>query len=116
MPAEHFRRLIREECPGVSPRQLELAAGLSENSVSYWLRPTTVIDRMPKVETMKELATAVGCDPRFVIEAFAADCGLDWGATIDLDPDERQLLRLFRKLKPEARRSATAMVRTLTHL
>lgn len=112
MPAEHFRALMKECRPGVSARQLEQAAGLSENAVYFWLRPSTDVDAIPKTAKCKELARALGCSLDRVAEAFAADAGLPWGPALD-DPDERQLVHTFRRLPTEHRHALGLIAQSL---
>lgn len=112
MPAEHLRALINECKPGVSIRQLEQLAGLTEGAIAFYLRPSTVIDGIPKPVRCKEIETALGCGLDRVVEAFAADAGLPWGPALD-DPDERQLLHAFRRLSADHRNSLGLMAQAL---
>lgn len=97
MPCEHLRALIQELHPGVTVRQLTLAADLDANRIAYYLKPSTHIDVMPRMAVMKEIARALGCDVTDVVEAFAADVGVPWGPPMD-DPDLRSLIRTYRRL------------------
>jgi hypothetical protein len=57
---------------------------------------------MPKAAAMKEIARALGCDFRHVVEAFAADVGLPWGPADDETAELRREVRRYQKLAPEA--------------
>lgn len=109
VPARHFAALIQRRHPGVSIRQLTEAAGLAENKIAYYLKPSTVITRIPPAETVAELARALHCEPVEVVRAFAADVDLPWsdGAITD---DERDLLRMTRQLAPREQRMIRVVI------
>lgn len=107
MPAEHLRALIKELHPDVTVRQLTLAAGLDPNRIAYYLKPSTDLEQMPRTSVLKEIARALQCDLALVVEAFAADLGLPWGAN---DGQEASLLRRFRQFNHVGRASVLRMV------
>ena len=102
MPCEHLRALIQELHPDVSVRQLQRAAGLDPNRISYYLKPSTHLTQMPPTAACKEIAMALGCDLDLVVEAFAADVGLPWGPPIR-DRVLARLLRRWRRMTPARR-------------
>lgn len=97
--APHFRALISSLHPGVTVRQLTLAAGLDPNRIAYYLKPSTHIDQMPKLAVLKEIAGALHCDLGLVVEAFAHDAGLPYGPPLE-DPGARRLLLAYNRLSP----------------
>lgn len=113
MPAEHLRELIAELHPGTSVRQLVRAAGAQDNTVAYWLRPSTDVKGIPPTDTLKEIARVLGCDTELVVEAFAADAGTPLPQAPRPNADEEKLLWMYRRLTPETRDLLTrAMVNT----
>jgi hypothetical protein len=97
MPAEHLRALIHERRPGVSVRQLTLAADLDPNRIAYYLKPGSNVTQIPALDALKDIARAIGCDVVDVAVAFAEDIGIPLGPPID-DPEVWQLVRLARRL------------------
>lgn len=112
MPAEHLRALIQEMKPGVTVRQISLAAGLDPNRIAYYLKPSTDVDAMPRPLVMKEIARALGCDLARVVEAFAADVGLPWGPPMD-DPDLLRLINRYRQMKEQDRETLQRVAQSL---
>lgn len=112
MPAEHLRALIQELHPGVTVRQLTLAAGLDANRIAYYLKPSTTVDRMPELSVLKEIARALHCDLAMVVEAFAADCGLPWGPPMS-DPELARLVRRWQRLRPADRATLQRVAQSL---
>lgn len=94
MPAEHLRALIHQLHPGASVKQLTEAAGVPNNRLAHWTRPSTEIDGVPKTDICKEIARILRCDLIDVVEAFAADAGLPWGPDPGLDSEVKRLARV----------------------
>lgn len=112
MPAEHLRALIHERRPGVTVRQLTLAADLDPNRIAYYLKPSTHIDQMPKVAALKDIARAIGCDVVDVAVAFAEDTGVPLGPPLD-DPELARLVRLWRRLDSADRATLARVAESL---
>lgn len=114
MPAEHLRALIKQLHPGVTVRQLTLAAGLDANRIAYYLKPSTAeIDQMPKVTVLKEIARALHCDLALVAEAFAADVGIPWGPPVTQDSELGELLRQYQRMNPQDRGTLCRVAQSL---
>lgn len=94
MPADHLRALIQNLHPGASVKQLTDAAGVPNNRLAHWLRPSTVVEDMPKTAIMKEIARILGCAMIDVAEAFAADAGVPWGPDPSFDAEVKRLSRV----------------------
>lgn len=112
MAAQHLAALIRELHPGVSVRQLELDAGMPLNSIAYFLKPSTVVKRIPPVETCDNIATALKCDTVEVVRAFAADVDLPWNDP-PLSQEDRELLRMIQRLSSRDRKTVRFMVQSM---
>lgn len=102
MAARHLGELIRRLHPDTSVRQLEARAGLPENTIGYWLKPSTEVKRIPHAEAVGDIAFALGCDPIDVVRAFAADVGLPYTES-ELTDEEHEHLRIMRQLAPRDR-------------
>jgi hypothetical protein len=100
--AQHLGELIRRLHPDTSVRQLEARAGLPENALGYWLKPSTEVKRIPHAEAVGDIAFALGCDPIDVVRAFAADVGLPYTES-ELTNEEHEHLRILRQLTPRDR-------------
>ncbi|MGH3978432.1 MAG: hypothetical protein ACRDRZ_05460 [Pseudonocardiaceae bacterium] len=111
MPAEHLRQLIARVAPQRSVRQLTEAAGVPQGRLAYWLRPTTVVTRVPPWPTLSDIAQVIGCEVAQVYHAFAADAGVD--IDDDLTDDEHALLRAYRSLDDADRRKLHAIIEVL---
>lgn len=70
---DRVRYLLTRYRPGMSIRQIEQAAGLSENLLGYYLKPGSHVVRIPTVATLEEIARALKCTPEQVFLAFALD-------------------------------------------
>jgi hypothetical protein len=73
---EHVRELVRKS--GKPIYKMAADTGLSENKIGYYLKPSSRVRHIPSVETLNEIAAAVGCTPRALFEAFAKDLGYPW--------------------------------------
>lgn len=102
MAARRLGELIRRLHPDTSVRQLETRAGLPENTIGYWLKPSTEVKRIPHAEAVGDIAFALGCDPIDVVRAFAADVGLPYTES-ELTDEEHEHLRIMRQLTPRDR-------------
>jgi hypothetical protein len=102
VPSRQLGELIRRLHPDTSVRQLEVRAGLPENTIGYWLKPSTEVKRIPHAEAVSDIAFALGCDPIDVVRAFAADVGLPYTES-ELSQEEQDLLRIMRSLAPRDR-------------
>lgn len=102
MPSRRLGELIRRLHPDTSVRQLEARAGLPENTIGYWLKPSTDVKRIPHAEAVGDIAFALSCDPIEVVRAFAADVGLPFTDS-ELTDEEQELLRIMRQLSPRDR-------------
>jgi hypothetical protein len=111
MPCDNLRDLMEEINPGVSTRQLTRAAGVDNNRLAYWLKPSTVVDSMPSLAVCKEIARIIGADLAQVVEAFALDIGYPWGA-LD-DPVLREIARLHQRMTADDRTTHLAVCRSL---
>jgi transcriptional regulator with XRE-family HTH domain len=97
---EGLRKLV--ERTGRSARALTEAAGVPQNRLAYWLRPDTVVRRMPTVSQMEEIAGILNdadpVPPVSLVEvsrAFAAAFGL---VLDDISEDEFALVVAYRRL------------------
>lgn len=97
-PFPHLRALIAEA--GASLRQLALARGVDYHQVAYIFKPSNRVDSMPSMTVVKRFALVVDREPWVVTEAMAHDLGYPWGPPEDVDPDERELLRNYRRMTP----------------
>lgn len=97
-PFPHLRALIAET--GASLRQLAIARGIDYNQLSYILKPSNRVESMPGMPVVKRFALALDVEPWVVAEAMAADLGYPWGPPEEQDPDERALLRNYRRATP----------------
>jgi hypothetical protein len=113
VPATHLRTLIRRLHPGVSVRQLEARAGLTANSIAYWLKPSTIVRRVPEREVIDDIADALNCDPRMVLHAFMEDAGLPVGDPPPLEPADEELLHVVHQLRPRDRATVLTVARSL---
>lgn len=99
-PMPHLRGLISER--GASLRQLCMAAGADYNRLSYHVKPATRLDGIPGMDLLKEWARVLTLDVGEVFEAYALDLGYPLRRPDDdLDPDERDLLRNYRRMTPD---------------
>ena len=113
MPAENLRRLI--ERTGSSVQQLTAVAGVPENRLAHWIKPGTVLSRMPTMIQIHEIAQILGCTPQEVYHAFRTD--VDGAAAVldgDLPADERELLAAYRRLDEGDRRKVLQIVHVFT--
>ena len=94
-PFPHLRALIAET--GASLRQLALAHGIDYHQVAYILKPSNRVDSMPGMDVVKRFALICDREEWEVTEAMAHDLGYPWGPPEDVDPDERALLRNYRR-------------------
>lgn len=108
VPARQLGELIRRLHPEMSVRQLEARAGLPENTIGYWLKPSTDVKRIPHAEAVSDIAFALGCDPIDVVRAFAADVGLPYTES-ELTDEEQEHLRILRQLAPRDRATLRAV-------
>lgn len=113
MPAEHLRALIERTAPGRSVRELTAAAGIPENRLGHWLKPGTVLSRIPTMAQIREIAGVIGCDAKEVYRAFRADVDGDAALDDDLPEDERALLAAYRRLDEPGRRRIIAILAVL---
>jgi hypothetical protein len=92
-----LEKLISRVAPGRSVRSLCHAAGMPQQTLAYWLRPSTNVDRMPPLQKMREIAICLpGADITDVSRAFAEHIGLPLHD--DLTDNEHALLLRFRQL------------------
>lgn len=114
MPAEHLRRLIDRVAPGRSVIQLTAAAGVSENKLAYWLKPSTRLTRMPTMWQLHEIAQIIGATTEDVYHAFRLD--VDGAAAVldgSLPDDEQAMLTAYRQLSDADRARALSILRVL---
>jgi hypothetical protein len=115
----HVAALVeRRRPPGASDRTLAGRAGLPADFVRrHTTRPDTPTSVVP--DTVTKLATVCGCDPWWPLEAMLADLGLPTGppehhrGEVVTDPAERELLRVYRSLKPSVRKHLALMANSL---
>ena len=112
MPAEHFAALMRRTQPNRSISEISKAAGLPWNRIGYYTRPDTVVDRMPSMASLREIARALDCEVIEVARAFAADIGLELEQQ-ELDADEHELLDAYRRLSRRDQAALLAIARVL---
>lgn len=86
--ATNFRRICEEK--GTSPTRVCTELGLSTNKVSLWNK-----GGLPKADVMRRLAEHLGCS---VMDFFADEEDLVPKVEFALDEDEKDIIRLFRKL------------------
>ena len=86
--ATNFRRICQEK--GTSPTRVVLELGLSSNKVNRWNNGS-----IPKGDIMVKLAEKLGCS---VMDFFADEEDLIPKTEFALDEDEKDIIRLFRKL------------------
>lgn len=92
----HLRQLIADT--GRSLRQMCLAAGIDPYRLAYYVKPSSRIDSMPSMDVLKDFAMALRIDVLEVFEACAHDLGYPWPGDLDLDPQQRELLRNFGRM------------------
>lgn len=85
--ATNFRRICQEK--GTSPTRVCIELGLSTNKVSLWNK-----GGIPKGDVLLKLAQKLDCT---VMDFFADEVSLQ-KTEFALDEDERDIIRLFRKL------------------
>jgi len=89
--------LIARKKPGVSIRQIERDAGLTEGALAHHLK-TAQRGAIPRLKTMERFAEAIGADFTEVSKAFAADSFVAPDSSSVLTKDEREVLELYRQL------------------
>lgn len=114
MPAEHLRALIHQRRPGQTVRQLTLAANLDLNRIAYYLKPSTKLEQIPKLDSLNDIARAIGCSVAEVTEAFAADCKIPWGPPLD-DDRLAAIVRLFRMMGDADKAVLVRLAHALAH-
>lgn len=86
--ATNFKRICHER--GTSPTRVCLDIGLSSSKVNLWNR-----GGMPKGDVMVKLAQKLDCS---VMDFFADEEDLILRAELNLDEDEKDIIRVYRKL------------------
>lgn len=72
---DNVRDVVRWYNPDKSIIEIETEGGLAENRLGYYLKPSSKVTRIPRVETINLLARAIGCSPATLFRAFAEDLG-----------------------------------------
>ncbi|WP_181771251.1 hypothetical protein [Amycolatopsis pittospori] len=110
MPAEHLEALFTKARPGASREQLAEEAGIALHQLNYLFRPERP-DRLPKWEMIRAIAKVLKVEVNDVVQAMAADDGID--LETEADRDEQELLTDYRALSRRDKRAARAVIRTL---
>lgn len=114
MHRRHVRNLFAELRPGTSLRQLARVSGVDEKKLRYYRDRS--VDQMPNTAVLRDIARALGCDWKLVVEAYAKDLGLPpWGNSLSDPRDQEDLWRL-RQLDEADRESVRNMLKSLTKL
>ncbi|MFK0249242.1 hypothetical protein ACIQUM_31475 [Amycolatopsis azurea] len=110
MPAEHLEALFNTARPGVSREQIADEAGFARHQINYLFRAERP-DRLPKWEMIRALAKVLNVEVNDVVQAMAADDGID--LETESDVDEQGLLDDYRTLSRRDKQAVRAVVRTL---
>lgn len=98
--------------PGLSIRELERRAGLSEGALSTPLKPAQR-GKWPTLQTLQRFAVALNRDITTVSRAFSAD---SIGDAEGLSPRQRQAADLLAKLPEDFQDFALGQLAALVHL
>lgn len=118
MANDNLKALVDELRPDVTVHQLANAYGIDYRRLRYLLNDRSFEDL---VSLLKDLSRALNCDLLLVVQAFAADIGLPWGAAISehderkLRGDERHLMDRYRQLHEEDKISVQRMLEAFVH-
>jgi transcriptional regulator with XRE-family HTH domain len=99
----------------MSVRQIAEQAQVPHHRIAHYLKPGSNVTRLPTVDTMHLIATALGCDVAEVSRAFAADLGLPLDGE-KLSPTELDLLYLWRHLDENVQQILLRTLRDLVEL
>ncbi|MGW5741545.1 hypothetical protein [Amycolatopsis sp. NPDC003861] len=110
MPAEHLEALFARARPGVPREQLAEEAGIALHQINYLFRPERP-DRLPKWEMVRAVAKMLRVEVNEVVQAMAADDGIDLES--EAERDEQEMLTEYRALSRRDQRVARAVLRTL---
>ena len=98
--ATNFKRICQEK--GTSPTRVVLELGLSSNKVARWNKGA-----IPKGDVMVKLAEKLECS---VMDFFADEEDLIPKTEFALDEDEKDIIRLYRKLSRKEKHEFMAKI------
>lgn len=111
MTCHHFNALVERQSKGRSARQIARDAEIPVHWIAYYLRPDTVLGRMPIDERIDGIGRALGVSSAEVREVFRHDLGAEPQPAL-----ERELAVLWEGMSAPYRRSLMQMARSLSHL
>ena len=98
--AANFRRICKEK--GTSPTRVVLELGLSSNKVNRWNNGS-----LPKADIIMKLAQKLDCS---VMDFFADEEDLIPKTEFALDEDEKDIIKLYRKLSRKEKHEFMAKI------